>query len=151
MQNFNNQVSMNVRLKLSDFINTEYESIIMNKLSEIHSKLKATFYLRLWFNDDIKAGELKVFLKKYEEGLEYKTIISTTDKLTPNEFVWFEIINKSCFRQAKNWSYGYCYPDGNLEGILLGLDEFYNVASFTAKPKPHRQHQPERKQKRNDY
>ena len=39
MQNFNNQVSMNVRLKLSDFINTEYESIIMNKLSEIHSKL----------------------------------------------------------------------------------------------------------------
>ena len=151
MQNFNNQVRMNVRLKLSDFINTEYESTIMNKLSEIHSKLNATFYLRLWFNDDIKAGELKVFLKKYEEGLEYKTIISTTDKLTPNEFVWFEIINKSCFRQAKNWSYGYCYPDGNLEGILLGLDEFYNVASFTAKPKPQRQHQPERKQKRNDY
>ena len=151
MQNFNNQVRMNVRLKLSDFINTEYESIIMNKLSEIHSKLNATFYLRLWFNDDIKAGELKVFLKKYEEGLEYKTIISTTDKLTPNEFVWFEIINKSCFRQAKNWSYGYCYPDGNLEGILLGLDEFYNVASFTIKPKPQRQHQPERKQKRNDY
>ena len=151
MQNFNNQVRMNVRLKLSDFINTEYESTIMSKLTEIHSKLNATFYLRLWFNDDIKAGELKVFLKKYEEGLEYKTIISTTDKLTPNEFVWFEIINKSCFRQAKNWSYGYCYPDGNLEGILLGLDEFYNVASFTVKPKPQRQHQPERKQKRNDY
>ena len=144
-------VSMNIRLKLSDFINTEYESIIMNKLSEIHSKLNATFYLRLWFNDDIKAGELKVFLKKYEEGLEYKTIISTTDKLTPNEFVWFEIINKSCFSQAKNWSYGYCYPDGNLEGILLGLDEFYNVASFTVKPKPQKQHSHERKQKRNDY
>ena len=144
-------VSMNIRLKLSDFINTEYESIIMNKLSEIHSKLNATFYLRLWFNDDIKAGELKVFLKKYEEGLEYKTIISTTDKLTPNEFVWFEIINKSCFSQAKNWSYAYCYPDENLEGILLGLDEFYNVASFSVKPKPQRQHQPERKQKRNDY
>ncbi len=40
---------MNVRLKLSDFINTEYESIIMDKLSEIHKKLDATFYLRLWF------------------------------------------------------------------------------------------------------
>ena len=66
MQNFKNNSlrNMNVRLKLSDFINTEYESIIMNKLSEIHSKLNATFYLRLWFNDDIKAGELKVFLKK---------------------------------------------------------------------------------------
>ena len=148
----NNQTTrMNVRLKLSDFINTEYESIIMNKISEIHQKLKATFYLRLWFDGDIKAGELKVFLKKYEEGLEYKTIISTTDKLTPNEFVWFEINNKSCFNQAKNWRYGYCYPDGNLEGILLGLDEFYNVASFTVKPKPQRQHPPERKQKRNDY
>ena len=144
-------VSMNIRLKLSDFINTEYESIIMNKLSEIHSKLNATFYLRLWFNDDIKAGELKVFLKKYEEGLEYKTIISTTDKLTPNEFVWFEIINKSCFSQAKNWSYAYCYPDENLEGILLGLDKFYDVASFTVKPKPQKQHSHERKQKRNDY
>ena len=144
-------VSMNIRLKLSDFINTEYESIIMNKLSEIHSKLNATFYLRLWFNDDIKAGELKVFLKKYEEGLEYKTIISTTDKLTPNEFVWFEIINKSCFSQAKNWSYAYCYPDENLEGILIGLDKFYDVASFTVKPKPQKQHSHERKQKRNDY
>ena len=153
MQNFNNNTlrNMNVRLKLSDFINTEYESTIMDKISEVHQKLKIPFSLRLWFDGDIKAGELKVFLKKYEEGLEYKTIISTTDKLTPNEFVWFEIINKSCFRQAKNWSYGYCYPDGNLEGILLGLDEFYNVASFTVKPKPQRQHPPERKQKRNDY
>ena len=151
MQNFNNGVRMNVRLKLSDFINTEYESIIMSKLTEIHSKLKVIFSLKLWFDGDIKAGELKVFLKKYEEGLEYKTIISTTDKLTPNEFVWFEIINKSCFGQAKNWRYGYCYPDGNPEGILLGLDEFYNVANFTVKPKPQRQHSPERKQKRNDY
>ena len=148
----NNQtVRMNIRLKLSDFINTEYESTIMNKISEVHKKLNATFYLRLWFNDDIKAGELKVFLKKYEEGLEYKTIISTTDKLTPNEFVWFEIINKSCFSQAKNWSYAYCYPDENLEGILLGLDKFYDVASFTVKPKPQKQHSHERKQKRNDY
>ena len=153
MQNFNNNTlrNMNVRLKLSDFINTEYESTIMDKISEVHKKLNATFYLRLWFNDDIKAGELKVFLKKYEEGLEYKTIISTTDKLTPNEFVWFEIINKSCFSQAKNWSYAYCYPDENLEGILLGLDEFYNVASFSVKPKPQKQHSHERKQKRNDY
>ena len=151
MQNFNNQVSMNVRLKLSDFINTEYESIIMNKLSEIHSKLKATFYLRLWVNDDIKAGELKVFLKKYEEGLEYKTIISTTDKLTPNEFVWFDITPKSYPHSVDNSRYGYAYPAGNCEGILLGLDEFYNVASFTVKPKPQRQRPPERKQKRNDY
>ena len=51
---------MNVRLKLSDFINTEYESIIMNKLSEIHSKLKATFYLRLWFDGNIKAFQKEV-------------------------------------------------------------------------------------------
>ena len=151
MQNFNNQVRMNVRLKLSDFINTEYESTIMSKLTEIHSKLNATFYLRLWFNDDIKAGELKVFLKKYEEGLEYKTIISTTDKLTPNEFVWFDITPKSYPHSVDNSRYGYSYSAGNPEGILLGLDEFYNVASFTVKPKPQRQHQPERKQKRNDY
>ena len=153
MQNFNNNTlrNMNVRLKLSDFINTEYESTIMDKISEVHQKLKIPFSLRLWFDGDIKAGELKVFLKKYEEGLEYKTVISTTDKLTPNEFVWFEINNKSCFNQSKNWRYGYCYPDGNLEGILLGLDEFYNVASFVVKPKPQKQYPPERKQKRNDY
>ena len=68
MQNFNNQVRMNVRLKLSDFINTEYESTIMDKISEVHQKLKAPFSLKLWFDNDIKAGELKVFLKKYEEG-----------------------------------------------------------------------------------
>ena len=150
-QNFNSQTRMNVRLKLSDFINTEYESIIMDKISEIHGKLKATFSLKLWFDGDIKAREIKTFLQKYEEGLEYKTVVSTTDKLTPNEFVWFEINNKSCFNQSKNWRYGYCYPDGNLEGILLGLDEFYNVASFVVKPKPQKQYPPERKQKRNDY
>ena len=147
----NQSVRMNIRLKLSDFINTEYESTIMDKISEVHKKLNATFYLRLWFNDDIKAGELKVFLKKYEEGLEYKTAISTTDKLKPNEFVWFDITPKSYPHSVDNSRYGYSYSAGNPEGILLGLDEFYNVASFTVKPKPQRQHPPERKQKRNDY
>ena len=142
---------MNVRLKLSDFINTEYESIIMDKISEVHKKLDATFYLRLWFDGDIKAGDLKEFMKKYEEGLEYKTIISATDKLTPNEFVWFDITPKSYPHSVDNSRYGYAYPAGNPEGILLGLDEFYNVASFTVKPKPQKQHSRERKQKRNDY
>ena len=142
---------MNVRFKLSDFINTEYESIIMDKISEVHKKLDATFYLRLWFDGDIKAGDLKEFMKKYEEGLEYKTIISATDKLTPNEFVWFDITPKSYPHSVDNSRYGYAYPAGNPEGILLGLDEFYNVASFTVKPKPQKQHSRERKQKRNDY
>ena len=153
MQNFNNNTlrNMNVRLKLSDFINTEYESTIMDKISEVHQKLKIPFSLKLWFDNDIKPGELKVFLKKYEEGLEYKTAISTTDKLKPNEFVWFDITPKSYPHSVDNSRYGYAYPAGNCEGILLGLDEFYNVASFTVKPKPQRQHQPERKQKRNDY
>ena len=150
-QNFNSQTRMNVRLKLSDFINTEYESIIMSKLTEIHSKLKVIFSLRLWFNDDIKAGELKVFLKKYEEGLEYKTVVTTTDKVKPNDFIWFDITPKSYPYLVDNSRNGYSYPAGNPEGILLGLDEFYNVASFTVKPKPQRQHPPERKQKRNDY
>ncbi len=69
MQNFNNNTlrNMNVRLKLSDFINTEYESTIMDKISEVHQKLKIPFSLRLWFDNDIKPGELKVFLKKYED------------------------------------------------------------------------------------
>ena len=153
MMHQNNQTvgKMNVRLKLSDFINTEYESIIMDKISEVHKKLDATFYLRLWFDGDIKAGELKEFMKKYEEGLEYKTIISATDKLTPNEFVWFDITPKSYPHSVDNSRYGYAYPAGNCEGILLGLDEFYNVASFTVKPKPQKQHSHERKQKRNDY
>ena len=58
MQNFNNNTlrNMNVRLKLSDFINTEYESTIMDKISEVHKKLKIPFSLRLWFDNDIKAG-----------------------------------------------------------------------------------------------
>jgi len=153
MMHQNNQTvgKMNVRLKLSDFINTEYESIIMDKISEVHKKLDATFYLRLWFDGDIKAGELKEFMKKYEEGLEYKTIISATDKLTPNEFVWFDITPKSYPHSVDNSRYGYSYPAGNYVGILLGLDEFYNVASFSVTPKPQKQHSHERKQKRNDY
>lgn len=151
MQNFNNQVRMNVRLKLSDFINTEYESTIMDKISEVHQKLKIPFSLKLWFDGDIKAREIKEFLQKYEGGLEYKTLISATDKLTPNDFIWFDITPKNYPYSVDNSRNGYSYPAGNPEGILLGLDEFYNVASFTVKPKPQRQHPPERKQKRNDY
>ena len=153
MQNFNNNTlrNMNVRLKLSDFINTEYESTIMDKISEVHQKLKIPFSLKLWFDGDIKAREIKTFLQKYEEGLEYKTIVSTTDKLKPNDFVWFDITPKSYPHSVDNSRNGYSYPAGNCEGILLGLDEFYNVASFTVKPKPQKQYPPERKQKRNDY
>ena len=151
MQSFNNQVRMNVRLKLSDFINTEYESIIMDKISEIHGKLKATFSLKLWFDGDIKAREIKEFLQKYEGGLEYKTVVTTTDKVKPNDFIWFDITPKSYPYLVDNSRNGYSYPAGNCEGILLGLDEFYNVASFTVKPKPQKQYPPERKQKRNDY
>ena len=152
MSQFNQPVGiMNVRLKLSDFINTEYESIIMDKISEVHQKLKVVFSLKLWYDGDIKASELKEFLQKYEGGLEYRTVVTPTDKIKPNDFVWFDITPKSYPYSVDISRYGYSYPAGNCEGILLGLEKFYEVASFTVKPKPQRQHIHERKQKRNDY
>ncbi len=47
-RNFNSHVKLSVRLKLSDFIGTEKEEDVMNKISSIWDDLHFPFMLYLW-------------------------------------------------------------------------------------------------------
>ena len=68
------QRTMRVRLKLSDFIDTEYEDGVMESISKVHSELQSLILLHLWYDegDNIK---LKNFLMKWEDKLYFKIIV----------------------------------------------------------------------------
>ena len=54
---------LSLRLKLSDFINTEFEPTIMEKINRIHNELHIAVMLYLWFDEDeINSTDLKKFL-----------------------------------------------------------------------------------------
>ena len=42
---------LSLRLKLTDFINTDIESKIMEKIDDIHNELHIAVLLHLWFED----------------------------------------------------------------------------------------------------
>ena len=134
---------VSLRLKLSDFINTDIEQEVIKKINNVHNELHITVLLYLWFEEDeISSKDLKEFLMKWEDKLSFKTVVKQGSKIGPNEFVWFDIIPTNEQNSSrKRFSYHY----NTRNKILEGLREFYNVTKFTTSEKP------VRKQKRNDY
>ena len=134
---------LSLRLKLSDFINSEIESKIMDKINDIHNELHIAVLLNLWFEDgEIKNKDLKEFLMRWEDKLSFKTIVKQGSNIKTNDFIWFDII-PSGLHYTSNKRFQFTYSNTN--SILNGLEEFYNVAKFTTSEKPIK------KQKRNDY
>ena len=77
-----------VRLKLSDFINTEQENSIMNMINKTHRDFRATILLHLWYeNDELTPKDLNNFIIRYEDILSFKTKIRHNHKLESDEFV----------------------------------------------------------------
>ena len=134
---------ISLRLKLSDFMNTDIEQEVMNKINQIHSELHVTVLLYLWFEEDeITSKDLKDFLMRWEDKLTFKTVVKQGHQLQFNEYIFFDIIPVSIPDNiSKRFSYNYI----NSDKILSGLQEFYNVVKFTTSEKPFK------KQKRNDY
>ena len=134
---------LSLRLKLSDFINTEIESKIMEKINHTHNELRVAVLLYLWFEDDEITNEaLKDFLMRWEDKLSFKTVVTQGSEIKPNDFIWFDVIPSGYpFSSRKRFQFSYI----NKENILNGLSDFYNVAKFTTSEKPMK------KQKRNDY
>ena len=135
---------VSLRLKLSDFINTDMEDAVMNRINHIHSELHVTVLLYLWFGEDeISGTDLKDFLMKWEDKLSFKTIVKQSHTLHIKDFIFFDIIptNISNTGISKRFSYSYITSDK----ILSGLQEFYNVTKFITSDKP------TKRQKRNDY
>ena len=134
---------LSLRLKLTDFINTEIESKVMEKINDIHNELHIAVLLNLWFEDgEIKNKDLKEFLMRWEDKLSFKTIVKQGSNIKTNDFIWFDII-PSGLHYTSNKRFQFTYSNTN--SILNGLEEFYNVAKFTTSEKPIK------KQKRNDY
>lgn len=143
----NDQLKISLRLNLSDFIGTLYESDVINIITKIYDTLQRPFKLYLWYenDEDISHKELKRFMSEYEDKLQYKTIITVGTYKNPNEFAWFDIISIKDLLKSGCQRFQYVYNSG--KDILSGLQEFKKCAEFCTSPKPTKQ----RKQKRNDY
>jgi len=134
-------MKVNLRMNLSDFIDTDIETIVMDKLETIH-KDSIKYYLTLWYPDGkMKPSRLKKFIVDYEKKLHLKTNIKVGSELKPNEFIWFDLTNEAGIANSQV-RFEYVYT--NKESMLAGLDEFHKCAKFCTSEKP-------RKQKRNDY
>jgi len=134
---------VSLRLKLSDFINTNIEENVMNRINQIHSELHVIVSLYLWFEEDeITSKNLKDFLMRWEDKLTFKTVVKQGHQLQFNDYIFFDIIPVGISDNvSKRFSYNYI----NTDKILDGLQEFYNVVKFTTSEKP------TKRQKRNDY
>tara|TARA_R110000851_G_scaffold316782_1_gene480042 strand:- start:413 stop:829 length:417 start_codon:yes stop_codon:yes gene_type:complete len=135
------QRTMRVRLKLSDFIDTEYETPVMEMINTIHNDLKSFILLHLWYNegDDVK---LKKFLMRWEDKLHFKTIVKEGMGVTSDEFIFFDILPKE--EKQETWS-RFTYQYGNNQSIVKGLKELYDCIKFITSDKS------TKRQKRNDY
>ena len=134
---------VSLRLKLSDFINSDIEEEVMKKINTVHSKLHTTVLLYLWFEEgEINSKDLKEFLMKWEDKLSFKTVVKRGHDISFSDFIWFDIVPANISTSSRN-RFRYQYIDCNK--VLDGLQEFYNVAKFTTSDKP------AKKQKRNDY
>ena len=110
---------LSLRLKLSDFINTEFESNIMEEINDIHNKLHIAVMLYLWFDEDeINSTDLKKFLMRWETKLSVRTVVKQGSYIKPNDFVWFDIVPSEA-PHTSNKRFEFKYTDKKY--ILYGL------------------------------
>ena len=135
--------NIRVRMKLSDFINTDNEKEIMEMINKTHIDLSTTILLHLWYeNDEISSIDLKDFLLRWENILHFRTIVKNNSNVEQYEFVFFDIIPISV---PKNEKYRFAYTYINTDKIIDGLNELYACIKFIKLDRP------AKRQKRNDY
>ena len=123
-----------LRLKLSDFLGTDYEKEVLDKLREINNKdYMPPFEIYLWYdrdNDKVELSRLKDFIVDWESKGDFKskTIIVPEFFDRPVDFIWYDIIPRevsdSNFIQYSRFQWRYSEPK---TGILDGLDEYIKV------------------------
>ena len=132
--------SITLRLKLTEFIETEIEEYVIDKINQVY-KINQ-FKLHLWYDgEEIKSPQIKTFLEKYEKLLHYKTTITPTQEVGTDVFVWFDIVPDKKY-ECKRARYTYTGD------VISGLNQFGQTLEFCKKPKNEK---PIRKQKRNDF
>tara|TARA_B100001113_G_scaffold287169_1_gene242808 strand:+ start:396 stop:797 length:402 start_codon:yes stop_codon:yes gene_type:complete len=131
--------SITVRLKLSEFIDTEIEQYVIDRINEVYKIHQ--FKLHFWYHEDeLKPKQLKTFLEKHEKELHFRTKITPNPDLKTGEFIWFDITPESMVEQP-NTRFTY------IGDVISGLNQLQEAVAFCKKPKNEK---PIRKQKRND-
>ena len=140
-----------LRLKLSDFLGTDYETEVLDRLREINNlDFMPPFEIYLWYdrdNDKVDLNRLKDFIVDWESKGDFKskTIIVPEFFDRPVDFIWYDIIPREVsdnnFIQYSRFQWRYSEPK---TGILDGLDEYIKTFKFTIADRL------PRKQKRND-
>ena len=140
-----------LRLKLSDFLGTDYEKEVLDRLREINNlDFMPPFEIYLWYNrdnDKVELSRLKDFIVDWESRGDFKskTIIVPEFFDRSVDFIWFDIIPRevsdSNSIQYSRFQWRYSEPK---TGILKGLDEYIKTFKFTIADRL------PRKQKRND-
>ena len=140
-----------LRLKLSDFLGTDYETEVLDRLREINNlDFMPPFEIYLWYdrdNDKVELNRLKDFIVDWESKGDFrsKTFIIPEFFDRPVDFIWYDIIPRevsdSNYIQYSRFQWRYSEPK---TGILDGLDEYIKTFKFTIADRL------PRKQKRND-
>ena len=129
-----------LRLKLSDFIDTDLEKMIMERIKAIENDLQIRIILYFWLGDE--NIDLKSFYERWKENLSIKTIIKNDSSLKANEFIYFDIAPHNIgYNSNVRFQSKYRF----IEEIPMLLNAFYDVTKFTTAEKN------KKPQKRNDY
>ena len=131
--------SITIRLKLTEFIDTDLEEGVIDKINEVYKIHQ--FKLHFWYEEgELQPKRLKEFVKKYEKELHFKTKITPTKDLNSRDFIWYDLLPSN---ETESDYTRFTYRGD----ILGGLNQLQQTLEFCKKPKSEK---PIRKQKRND-
>ena len=131
---------INIRLKLSDFIDTDLEKTIMDKIKKIENDLHVKIILYFWI--DGSNVNIKSFYERWKDSLSVKTVIKNGEELKANEYIFFDIAPND-IKYSSNVRFQAKYDI--IEQIPAILNGLYDVTKFTTSDKN------VKPQKRNDY
>ena len=131
---------INIRLKLSDFIDTDLEKTIMDRIKKIENDLHVKIIIYFWIDDS--NVNIKSFYDRWKDSLSVKTVIKNGEDLKANEHIFFDIAPNN-IKYSSNVRIQAKYDI--IEQIPAILLQFYDVAKFTTSDKNIKP------QKRNDY
>ena len=77
---------INIRLKLSDFIDTDLEKTIMDRIKKIENDLHVKIIINFWIDDS--NVNIKSFYDRWKDSLSVKTVIKNGEDLKANEHIF---------------------------------------------------------------
>ena len=80
---------INIRLKLSDFIDTDLEKTIKDRIKKIENDLHVKIIIYFWIDDS--NVNIKSFYDRWKDSLSVKTVIKNGEDLKANEHIFFDI------------------------------------------------------------